>query len=551
MSFLDDSRAYIPLLFSVVVTFLFFIFSIFAKKKQSHLVNICLIIASFIGLSGTVYAALYPSLSVIALTIFLENVFLIPAVITIMRYENNENDIIPDIVDNTDTFTNELANTEDLKDQEDKLYETCYNFISNTTENISDQEGLKKLLDSVNETLCLELSADGCAILTLDDFEDLLHVKSYSGHFPPPYKLPDNVPHTQLRVETSFKYSGFPLKGNIFADIVNSGQAELIENAEIDSRIYENGTEDFLKLGSYIFVPMKVSETVIGVIALSRKYGEPTFTQKEFDKIQILTKFISAAVKTRYAFQEYLEHTELTKEADIAWKVQNNLTKNPLPLIPSLSIGTYYNTVDGVCGDYYDIIPSRKDRISFILGDVAGKGINSLVIMVMIRAIMRLIVNSKNNAGTILEWANRGIEREKDIDHYASLALVNYDSTKNEIEFATAGTTPILHYAAEDGICRRISKESEPIGVEKQVTYENFKLKLESNDIIIIYTDGLVEAVNANGQQYSSNRLCDTIIKNAKKTGKEISSAIKNDIMSFCGETHQYDDQTVMVIKIH
>ena len=80
-----------------------------------------------------------------------------------------------------------------------------------------------------------------------------------------------------------------------------------------------------------------------------------------------------------------------------------------LPNIPTLSLGNYSSMSQGICGDYFDIIPARKDRISFIMADVAGKGINSLMIMVMLRAIVRLVVNSKQSAATIMEWINRQI----------------------------------------------------------------------------------------------------------------------------------------------
>ncbi|HZK19697.1 MAG TPA: SpoIIE family protein phosphatase [Treponemataceae bacterium] len=551
MSFLND-LAYIPLTITIIVVFLFLILSIVAKKKHPQYVSISLLFASFFAIAGLVLTIVQPNLSILTMTLLLQNLLLIPAICKIIRLKQDNHEEVIEVVDNTDTFTSELKETTDFleEDEENTLYESCNAIMNNATKAFSDSDGLEKILDYVNSVLQKETNADGCAILTLDDFDDVLNVKSYKGDFPPPYKIPENIPHKPIRVQTNFKHAVFPLEGNIFAYIVKNGEPELIKDSQTDDRIYKNGTEDFLKTGSYIFVPMKVVDTIVGVVALSRKYGNDIFTEKELEKAQILSKFTSVALKNFYSFSSRLEHREITKESEIALNLQKNLIPKKLPVIPNVSLGKYFNPVEGICGDYFDILPSRKDRISFLIADVAGKGMNSLIVMVMIRAILRLIVNTTKSAGTILEWANRGVASESNIDHYAGVALVNYDTTTQEIQFATAGTTPIIHYAAEDKFCRKISKDSEPMGVEKFNTYEDIKLSLQSGDIIILFTDGVVEAVNKEGKQYSETRICDIIEKNATSNGKKITSAIKADLKKFCGEEPQHDDQTILVIKI-
>jgi len=131
---------------------------------------------------------------------------------------------------------------------------------------------------------------------------------------------------------------------------------------------------------------MKLQDTVIGVIALSRNHDKEVFTEDDFQTAQILTDYACGAIKSVYSFQEIVEHEDLTRESQIAGKLQTTLHPKLLPSIPGLSLGSFYNTSEGVCGDYYDVLPSRKDRISFAMADVAGKGMNSLIIMVMIRA---------------------------------------------------------------------------------------------------------------------------------------------------------------------
>ena len=442
------------------------------------------------------------------------------------------------------------ATNEELLETDDSLLDVSRDFLIHAAKAFSEDSGLDKLLEYINASIIEETKADGGAILLLDDFDDIIAVKSFKGEFPPPYCIPADIPHKIVRVETNFRFAQFGLSDNIFGIVAKSGKAELITDPLNDSRMYQNEPEEFLRLGTYIFVPLKLKDTVIGVVSLARKFGSEPFTEAEFKAAKVLTSFASSAVNSVYAFHEIVEHSELTREAELACKLQKNLHPKLLPAIPSVTVGSYFNTAEGVCGDYYDVIPSRKDRISFVLADVAGKGMNSLMIMIMLRAILRLVVNTTQSAATILSWANRGISNESTIDHFASLALINYDSTTGKIQFATAGTTPVYIYRAETKEIKKVSSPSEPIGVEKTTQYVDNEADVKSGDIIVMYTDGLVETVNESGVPYTAGKLTQLIAQNSNLSGKEIANLVKSDIKKFSGSAHQHDDQTLLVIKI-
>ncbi len=546
----SDSFAYVPLLLTAVFSFLLAVFFSITKRRGNGSVGVFHIASAVILCAGSIYAILNPGLTVFAAAAALSAGLLVPAVLPLLNGKREA----PEPAEEPECEISDGDAEEDQSDGKDTvpadLIEVCRDFMIHAADAFSEESGLNGLLDYINTTLIREVKADGGAILLIDDFDDVLAVKTFQGNFPPPYKLSDDIPHKIVRVETNFRFAQFPLSETIFGEVARSGKAELITEPLADDRIYQNEPEDFLKCGSYIFVPLKIRDTVIGVAALARKYAVEPFTERDFTAAAILTDFASTAVKNVYSFQEIVEHSELTKESDIACRLQNTLHPKLLPAIPGLALGCYYNTAEGVCGDYYDIVPARKDRISFILTDVAGKGMNSLIVMVMIRAMLRLIVNTAQSAGTILGWANRGIAGESNIDHFASLALINYDSTVQKIQLATAGTTPVLLYSAETDSIKQISAVSEPIGVEKTTVYDDKEYSVHSGDIVVTYTDGLVETPDARGIQYSKEKLMALIAKNHQLSGKEIADIVKADVKKFSGAGHQHDDQTLLVIKI-
>ena len=415
----------------------------------------------------------------------------------------------------------------------------------------SRDKSMENFLDYCNKLVTEKVNADGCVILIGDDYDNTLAVKSLMGSFPPPYKLPDDLPHKPLRVETNLRFAQFPLTDNIFGGIFTDGEPVLIADSVKDPRVYQNGPEEFLKCGSYIFAPIKQQDKMLGLLGLARLPDNEKFNKDDFDTAVILADAISTAITPLYSFLAYAEHAELSKDGTIATKYQKDLLPAKLPVIPNVSIGCYSTTMEGVCGDYYDVIASRKDRISFVMSDVAGKGMNALVVMIMIRAILRLTVNTEQTAATILSWANRGICIDSaKIDHFASVALINFDSTKNKAQIATCGNNPVFLFSAASNEFKQISSPSEPMGVEKNTVYTDIDVDLSAGDILVTCTDGLLESLNENGVQYTSENLKKVIMKNKGVNAKDISSRVKDDLKKYCGNAQQYDDQSILVIKI-
>ena len=451
-------------------------------------------------------------------------------------------------IENSEFVKNVIA---ELEAKNKRLLEVNKTLVSQVSTFFSRDNSMENFLDYCNKMITEKVGADGCVILIGDDYDNTLAVKSLMGSFPPPYKLPDDLPHKPLRVETNLRFAQFPLQDNIFGTIFTQGEPVLIEDSIKHPLVYMNGPEEFLKCGSYIFAPIKQQDRTLGLVGLARLPSSEKFTKQDFETSIILADAVSTAITPLYSFLAYAEHAELSKDGTIASKYQKDLLPSKLPVIPNVSIGCFSNAVEGVCGDYYDVIASRKDRISFIMTDVAGKGMNSLVVMIMIRAILRLTVNTEQSAATILSWANRGICIDSSkIDHFASVALINFDSTKNTAQVSTCGNNPVFHYSASEGTIKQISVPSEPMGVTKDTVFNNLPLRLNSGDILATCTDGLLESLNENGVQYSIENLKKVIAKNAGVAAKDISNRVKDDLKKYCGTAQQYDDQSLLVIKI-
>ena len=552
-----DSFAGVPLLVTASVGVLLIISFMIAKLRNTAKPSFVLYLSAGILVTGALYTYFNRQFIYLVFIILITEciLFLYSIIIAFSNPQKKEDKKqakrLAELRMNMDanTVSNEALQAE--KARFNRIMDVNKDLIAKASSFFTTENSMEQFLDYCNKLLSEKVEADGCIILMADDFDNLLAVRSFKGTFPPPYKLPDDLPHKPLRVETNMRFAQFPLQDNIFGEIASAGESLLVTDSVKEPRIYQNGPEDFLKCGSYIFVPIKQQEGVVGVVALSRDPEKPKFTQKDLETAEIVTDATATAMKPLYSFLNFAEHKKLTQGGDIATKIQKDLIPSKLPVIPGVGIGCFTSPAENVCGDFYDIVVSRKDRISFIVGDVAGKGMNSLTIMLMIRSILRLIVNTPQSAATILNWANRGICNETmKIDHFASVALVNYNSLTKQAQVATCGNNTVILYTAASRSIKTISMMTEPMGVEKEIEYTDIDLQLESGDILVACTDGVIESLDDNGVQYSSAKLEKVIASHAHESAKNISNRVKDDLKKYIGSNQQFDDTSLLVIKV-
>ncbi len=566
---LDDSFAYLPLFGIAALSFILIILVSAIKKKGSARISSIMYLGLLILFGSSLIGAITKlnedpdtvgnGFIVFGVGVLVAALITVPYCVMLLTFEPKK---IAKLVPRSTNRRIEEAERQALKSEnnnndenseayDSKILEISREFMLQASKSYEGDDVMQRFMDYINKTIEEQIKADGGALLMVDDFEDLITVKAFDGDFPPPYKLPNDMPHKPVRVATNFKFASFPLRDNIFGEVASSGVAELITNPNADTRIYQNGPEEFLECGCYIVVPMKIQDTVIGVTAFARKHGAELFTNSDLRIASTLTDFAAAALQSVVTVSDIIENSKQNKETEISGNIQNLLKPAKLPVIPGLQLSTIWNPSAGVCGDFYDVIVSRKDRISFILSDIAGKGINSTMIMVMVRSMLRLVVNTKQSAGKILTWVNKGICSESfSTDHFGSALLMNYDPEKKGLQFSVGGTLPIYYYDSESGSFSLISESDEPIGVEKSIEYKDYVQKLKSGDIIVTYTDGIVEAMNEDGQPYSKDSLLKIISDNHAKSSKDLTKLVKDDIKKFSGSAVQHDDETLLLFKV-
>ena len=543
-----DKFAYIPLYAATALLAATMVFLFVATVRKTAKTSFVFFLALLCVLAGAVFTAMKPNIIFFSLMLAAAALLVLPyaAVKALSSKDASESDEDG----KPGTISGGKRYNVVYEEVDRSLLDIQKELLGRAAESISAPGAIDSILEFYSKQLIELTHADGSMVLLLDDFDDVLSVKHLEGSFVPPYLLPENIPHKQNRVDMSMKYAQFPLKENIFGEILSGSKAELITEPTKDSRIVQNEKEDFLRCGSYIFAPLIAQSQSIGVIALSRDFGNELFTDKEFDVAKKLADIMALGVRLISIHNDMVERSNDEKEGEISARIQKSLLPAKLPLLPGITSGAFFSNAESICGDFYDLVIARKDRIAFALGDVTGKNLTSLVIMIQIRAMLRLVINTQQTPATILSWTNRGLFSEADKDHFASVSLIFYDSVSKKFTYSSGGTNPIYVYREKDQSFTKISDDTMPIGMEKETVYADKELECESGDVIVTCSDGLIEALNLDGKQYSAGRLEKIIKENHSLAGKEIAKRVQDDVKNFCGSAVQHDDQTLLCIKV-
>ena len=171
--------------------------------------------------------------------------------------------------------------------------------------------------------------------------------------------------------------------------------------------------------------------------------------------------------------------------------------------------------------------------------------------MVMIRSILHLITSAEKNAANVVTWINRGITGKIDIDRFATLSFMTFDETTGEVIYSNAAHHPLLIFRAKTATLENVDTEGLPIGIERTAKFGQKRFKLEKGDIAILYTDGIIEAMNQAGEQYTYEKFAQVVQENSALSTHELIEKIKSDLKAFVGPAPQHDDQTLLLMKVN
>lgn len=239
-------------------------------------------------------------------------------------------------------------------------------------------------------------------------------------------------------------------------------------------------------------------------------------------------------------------------QLDIARSFQQVLFPADSIDAPGAEVAGAYRTAQKVGGDYFDYLMIDDSRIAVILCDVAGHGIPAAMGMVNIRGIFRtLLLGDITSPASTIHMVNNILIKEFRDDHFAVISFYIYDQRTRELRYCNAGQPHAIYYSHNRDGLDEIESVALPLGVlENNDQYRDKTIALEPDDFFIVYTDGIVEAMNSTRDEYGKSRLFESIMRRRDGTAREINAEIIQDIDRFIMGLDMSDDLSVITLRV-
>jgi len=338
-----------------------------------------------------------------------------------------------------------------------------------------------------------------------------------------------------------------PVSTTILKQALRSGEAILSADAAHDARFKSSESLSNFRIHSVMCVPlMSKNGDALGVIQLDTRDTRHQFSQEDLDLLVSVATQATIAIENANLLEAVLKQRDLERDMDFATQVQLGFLPNERPQVPNYEFYDFYESALSVGGDYFDYIQLPDGRVGVTIGDVAGKGVPAALLMARLYSSARYQLLTKLSAAEALSGLNSEIASSGVGYRFITFVMAIIDPVKNEIAIANAGhLAPVIRSANGETHSMGKHESGMPLGIVREQTYKESKLPFEAGDSLVMFTDGITEAMDHENEMYNKHRV-EKYIEQGPTEIKDLIKGIVADVESFCQGRSQRDDMCLV-----
>lgn len=429
-------------------------------------------------------------------------------------------------------------------------------FLHRSSEYVSQGADSEKLYNLIVRATALSCGAMSACVYEKSE-DGTLHAKAVEGLFPPMNTEVGRPGRNDSRVKFLENVIGretIEANEGIIGAVANDGTGVLIEDASADPRVKKHADEA-LAIHSLMAVPVKFRGRIHGVLAVANPISGKPFTQTDFSLATSIGEQAGVAVHSSEAISALLQKGKLDFDLRLASSVQRYILPQSLPGNADLEFAVKYIPQQLIGGDFYDCFRLPDGACGVAIGDVSGKGISAAILMALCKTQLRNIALKGNAPSETLKELNAEMVNTMRSDMFITLVYAVISKDNSKITLARAGhELPLLYSAKNAGApADEISSPGMAVGMVGPEIFDaaigDVSVNFERGDVFVLYTDGLTEAANAEGAEYSGERLRQAVANLHLHGADEINLGIQKSVENFAGARGLRDDFTLFTIK--
>jgi phosphoserine phosphatase RsbU/P len=297
-------------------------------------------------------------------------------------------------------------------------------------------------------------------------------------------------------------------------------------------------------------IPLNARGRLVGNMMVGPPANGRPLTGRRLNILTGIAQQAAIAVVNDHLYRESAERDRMDQELNVARSIQASLMPDGNPQMPGCDVASYWQAARQVSGDFYDFMALANGCWGIAVADVADKGVPAALFMALSRTILRTVAFNRPRPAEVLERTNQIIFNDSQSGLFVTLFYAVWDPETETLTYANAGHNPplLLH---RNGRCSSLDTDGMALGVLEQVEIGEKKVRLQSGDTVIFYTDGVTEALNEDQDEFGVERLTLTAARARRSEAAGIMAAITNAIQDHAGDTPQFDDITLVVLKRH
>jgi serine phosphatase RsbU (regulator of sigma subunit) len=323
------------------------------------------------------------------------------------------------------------------------------------------------------------------------------------------------------------------------------------EQVEFTS-VFPEDADKLVRENIYTAVPMIIKSKAVGIIYFGLTHSGAQFGGKDLELLLAAANQAAIAVENARLYESEAEKQRMERDLEVARKIQEGLLPRDIPAVERLDICGIMKPAMQVGGDYFDLIPVSSTKVFVIVGDVSGKGLSASLYMTKLQTIIQFACTGEKSPREILVDLNKRVYGIMERSWFVTMTLALFDTEKMKVTFCRAGHMPVL--AANNGTVESFRTRGLGLGLEGGTIFDSSLLEeeisLKSNQLFAFFSDGLTETMNEKEELFGESNLIELLRNRSEHSSREVVDNVWSCLNDFRGKADQYDDMTMVVVKV-
>jgi phosphoserine phosphatase RsbU/P len=359
-------------------------------------------------------------------------------------------------------------------------------------------------------------------------------------------QAPDEMKTLVRTIDSSTIQQQYHLTQNIVGWMMIHKAPLLVNDLKKDARF--SGVRGDENIRSLLCVPLIVKSRLIGVLTVCNKKDNETFSEDDQRLLTIIAMQSAQVLENARLYEQEKSLFSIQEEIKLAAKIQLELLPKRNPVLPEYEIAGKTIPAQLVGGDYFDFVPIDEKRLAIILGDVSGKGLPASLLMANLQATLRGQAIASASVDGCICRANKLLFDSTSPEKFATLFYAVLDTESHTLTYCNAGHEPPFVLAGDNGISR-LEKGGLVLGILEHAQYEAEQISLNPGDLLLIYSDGISEAMNLGREEFAEKNIEQAVYANRTRSAEQVIDTLVESVTSHMKGAKQWDDMTLLVVK--